>query len=193
MGPVLYLDYDGVLHPPDVRVTKSEPLRPRIYDGGRPTDHVLFEHAALLERILLPFQNVRIILSTSWVRMLGYEYTVQHLPASLQERVIGTVWRGFMLMSPPPTRHDAILTDAQERGIDHWLALDDDVDGWHESRMHLVVAPRNPWLGLAEPGLAEELSLALELLSSGQPLDLRLPNSGEPKMLSTVERLFGID
>ena len=71
MVPILYLDYDGVLHPADVRVNKSDPLRPRIYHKGQPTDRPLFEHAPLLARILDKFPDVRILLATSWVRQLG--------------------------------------------------------------------------------------------------------------------------
>jgi hypothetical protein len=63
MGPILYLDYDGVLHPSDVRITKAEPLRPRIYQNGRPTDRLLFENAPLLACILEAFPEVRISLA----------------------------------------------------------------------------------------------------------------------------------
>lgn len=58
MAPILYLDYDGVLHTPDVRVAKAEPMQPRIYEKGQPTDRPLFEHASLLVRILEVFPDV---------------------------------------------------------------------------------------------------------------------------------------
>jgi len=189
MTPLLYLDYDGVLHPADVRVTKDEPMQPRVYSGGQPTDHQLFEHAALLERILQPFPDVRISLATSWVRTLGYEFAKQQLPPALRAHVVGTIWQGFLLNYPPRTRHDAIAIDAEERGVERWLALDDDVDGWPEARRHLVVAPTNTWQGLAQPGVADELAHALDLLCSGGTLESRLPL--EPHIPSTVERLFG--
>jgi hypothetical protein len=188
MSPILYLDYDGVLHPADVRITKDDP-QPRVYDGGRPTDHPLFEHALLLERILQPFPDVRISLSTSWVRALGYELAKQQLPPGLRQRVAGTIWQGFMLTCPPPSRHDAITTDVEERGVQRWLALDDDIDGWHDNRRHLVVAPTDTWQGLAQPGIAEELAESLELLCAGKPLESRLPQLAHSP--STVERLFG--
>jgi hypothetical protein len=189
LKPILYLDYDGVLHPADVRVTKVEPAQPRVYVGGQPTDHPLFEHATLLERILEPFPNVRISLSTSWVRMLGYEVAVQQLPPGLRARVAGTIWQGFLLQFPPHTRHDAITTDVEERGVGRWLALDDDVEGWPAERRHLVVAPTNNWHGLGGPGVAEELAAALDLLCTGGALESRLPP--ESSVPSTVDRLFG--
>jgi len=189
MNPILYLDYDGVLHPADVRVTKAEPLRPRVYIGGRPSDHPLFEHALLLELLLLPFPDVRIVLSTAWVRTLGYEFTLQQLPPGLRARVVGTIWHTERLEHPPPSRHDAITDDAAERGADRWLALDDDREDWHEARRHLVVAPTNAWQGLAQPGVAEELTEALELLCSDRSLESRLPAASDSP--STMDQVFG--
>lgn len=186
--PVVYLDFDGVLHPADVRVTASEPLRPRVYNCG-PTDHPLFEHAPLLERILVPFPDVRIVLSTSWVSTLGYEFTVQQLPLALQARVIGTIWRGELLEHPPRTRYDAIQTDANMRGLDRWLALDDDEEGWPEEQRYRLIAPNNFWYGLAQPSRCEELTDALALLCAGKPLDSRLAKVAH--FPSTVEQLFG--
>lgn len=168
MAPILYLDYDGVLHPPDVRATAAEPLRPRVYEKGQPTDRLLFEHASLLVTILAAFPEVRISLATSWVRTLGYEFAVQQLPPALRTRVVGTIWQGWMLKFPPPRRYDAISVDADERGVGRWLALDDDVEGWPADRRHLLVAPKNLWQGLSQPGLADELSAALELLCASQ-------------------------
>jgi hypothetical protein len=186
----LYLDYDGILHPADVRVTKAEPRRPRVYQGNRATDRPLLEHAALLERVLAPFPDVKIILSTSWVRVLGYEFALQQLPLALRERVIGTVWQGFLLEHPPRSRYDAIQTDANTRGLQRWLALDDDVEGWPEEERYRLIAPNNSWYGLSQPGLAEELSEALALLCAGRPLEARLPHLDH--FPSTVERLFGV-
>jgi hypothetical protein len=185
--PVLYLDFDGVLHPADVRVTEAEPLRPRVYNGG-PTDHPLLEHAGLLERILTPFADVKIILSTSWVRVLGYAFTVQQLPEGLRARVLGTIWQGELLEHPPRTRYDAVQSDADARGVVHWLALDDDVEGWPDEQRYRVIAPNNAWHGLSQPGRAEELTEALALLCTGRPLKERLPQVTYSP--STVERLF---
>jgi hypothetical protein len=190
LAPILYLDFDGVLHPADVRVTREEPTRPRVYDGNQPTDYPLFEHAALLECILQPYPDIRISLCTSWVRMLGYEFAVQQLPPGLQARVVGTIWQGFLLQFPPRTRHDAIATDAAERGVQRWLALDDDTDGWPYEQRYRVIAPTNSWQGLSQPGRPDELSAALALLCSGGALESRL--SPEVPFPSTVERLFGL-
>lgn len=149
MGPILYLDYDGVLHPSDVRITKAEPLRPRIYQNGRPTDRLLFENAPLLACILEAFPEVRISLATSWVRILGYEFAVQQLPPALRARVVGTIWQGSMLRFP--RSGDMTPLPAMPKnggGGERWLALDDDIEGWPADRRHLVIAPTDSWQGL---------------------------------------------
>lgn len=158
--PILYLDYDGVLHPADVRVSPSEPRRPRVYARGQPTDRPLFEHLPLLERLLEPYPQVHIILSTSWVREFGYEFALEQLTPSLRERVIGAT------LYPAPARYFCIQIDAEERGLTHWLALDDDLNMWPEAELRRVVAPTDRLLGLAEPGVADELSAALAALCS---------------------------
>lgn len=186
--PVLYLDYDGVLHPADVRLTGAALARPRVYNGD-PTDHPLFEHAMLLERTLAPFPEVRLVLATSWVRTLGYQYTVQQLPLALRARVVGTIWQGLLLEHPPRSRYDAVQTDANDRGLQRWLALDDDTEGWPDEQRKHLIAPNNAWHGLSQPGVAEELSEALALLCAGRPLEARLPHLAH--FPSTMERLFG--
>lgn len=188
--PVLYLDYDGVLHPADVRVTAAEPRQPRVYQGSRPTSHPLFEHVTLLERCLEPFPDVKIILATSWVRVLGYEYTVRQLPPALRERVVGTIWQGELLEHPPRSRYDAIQTDATARGLERWLALDDDAEGWPDAERYRLIAPNNSWYGLAQPGVADELAEALALLCAGRPLEARMPQLAH--FPSTIERLFDV-
>lgn len=161
--PVLYLDYDGVLHPADVRVTLDEPRRPQVYIRGEPTSHPLFEHVKLLESLLEPFPTLRIILATSWVRELGFDFALSQLTPGLQSRVVGATWRQGMRIQPP-ARYYCIQVDAEERGLEQWLALDDDLYCWPEKELHRVVAPTDRLLGLAEPGIAEELQAKLSIL-----------------------------
>jgi hypothetical protein len=165
MAPILYLDYDGVLHAADVRVTREEPLRPQVYVCGEPTDQPMFLYASLLELILAPYPDLKIILATSWVRAFGYEYALGQLSPALQARVIGAV------RVPAPTRFDSIDIDAEGRGLAAWMALDDDICGWPAERRHQVVAPTDHVLGLAQPGVAVELAHRLAALCTGQPLE----------------------
>lgn len=158
--PILYLDFDGVLHPADVRVLPAD-RHPRVYVRGQPTDRPLFEHLPLLEQLLKPYPQLRMILATSWVREFGYEYALEQLTSSLRERVIGAT------PFPALARYYCIQIDAEERGVTKWLALDDDLNMWPESEMARVVAPTDRLLGLAQPGIAEQLSAALVGLCGG--------------------------
>ena len=183
--PILYLDFDGILHPADVRVTRDEPLRPRVYVSGEPTDQPLFLYASLLELILAPYPDLKIILATSWVRAFGYEYALGQLSPTLQARVIGAV------RVPAPTRFDSIDIDAEERGLTAWMALDDDICGWPDERRHQVVAPTDPLLGLAQPGIAAELACRLEVLSTGEPPEL-IAKSRHPAKTRTLSQLMAL-
>lgn len=178
--PTLYLDFDGILHPADVRMTKAEPLRPRVYVRGVATDQPLFRYMPLLELLLAPYPELKIVLATSWVATLGFNFAVNRLSSALQERVIGAT-------TPAPTRFESINRDAESRGLTRWLALDDDLEGWPEERRHLVVAPTNPVLALAQPGVAGELSQMLKALCAGRPLELETKVA---TVLPTVERLW---
>jgi hypothetical protein len=79
---ILFLDFDGVLHPDAVYRPHNRPLELR--GPGS-----LFMHAPVLEEILADFPDVGLVLSTSWVQAIGYEKTLKKMPASLKARVTG--------------------------------------------------------------------------------------------------------
>jgi len=90
---VLFLDFDGVLHPESVYFYHRR--GPVLVNA--PT-HRLFEHASLLERELLPYPSVKIVLSTSWVRRYhgSVAKVARHLTPSLRERIIGATYHSRM-------------------------------------------------------------------------------------------------
>jgi hypothetical protein len=154
---VLYLDFDGVLHHENVM---RHPRRGIYLDA--PPEFTLFQHAELLETLLAPYPDVRIVLSTSWVRVLGYSRTVKRLTPSLQERVIGATYHSRMserLFTLLP-RGVQVLDDVEQRRPADWIALDDDDVGWpEEHRDRLVLTDEQ--LGLSGSGTAEALSRKL--------------------------------
>ncbi|MFM0168842.1 hypothetical protein PQR33_05765 [Paraburkholderia sediminicola] len=78
---VAFLDIDNTLHASDAYF-----LDGRVTAGSSAS--VLFEFAPVPERLLTPYPSLVIILSSSWVEVLGYEFTVAQLPSnSLQARV----------------------------------------------------------------------------------------------------------
>jgi hypothetical protein len=125
---VLYLDFDGVLHPEDVR--RDRKRRPYV---ASPPGHTLFEHADLVADLLRPYPEVRIVLSTSWVRVYdSVSRATKCLPPELRLRVIGATYHrqmsvdGFLQMS----RGMQVWADVQRRSPDAWLAIDDDDSNW---------------------------------------------------------------
>lgn len=62
---VLYVDYDGVVHPDSVNRTRNG--IELLHRAG----HVLFENEPLLEAALAPYPNVRIVLWPSWQLIEG--------------------------------------------------------------------------------------------------------------------------
>lgn len=147
---VLYLDYDGVLHPDEVYLDAHN----RVYLRGEGT---LFEHAALLEAMLAPFPQLRIVLSTSCVRMKGFDRAWKRLPQALRERIIGATWHGRFTQDDQllewwinhSSRYEQILHDIKRRQPDDWLALDDDALGWPSTEAHRLVVC-DPMRGLGE-------------------------------------------
>jgi hypothetical protein len=154
MMDVLFLDFDGVLHPGDVwveRATRQVTLRT--------PGHELFESLPILIEALDPYPALKIVLSTSWVRTYGFEQTREFLPTTLQARVIGATydpsspeaWRWDRMR-----RYDTIALDVRRRRPDRYLALDDDAFGWPANEQGaLVLVPAA--LGLACPVTQELL------------------------------------
>jgi hypothetical protein len=148
---VLYLDFDGVLHSDDVgRDWHGKP-----YLRGQGS---LFEYANRLIAALDPYPAHKIVLSTSWVRILGFGYARERLPQTLRERVIGATWhsrfedddRLHAWWIHTSTRYQQIAEDVKRRQPSHWFALDDDARGWpRQARAHLVECDSE--LGLGEP------------------------------------------
>lgn len=132
---VLYCDFDHTLHRTDAYRTASGVV------PGSPTTP-FFEYAGLLERLLLPYPEVVIVLSTSWVEELGVDEARNRLPiASLRARVVGatydpndTVAANWSAM----TRGGQILRHVRLIGLKRWLAIDDGRAGFSGYESHLV-------------------------------------------------------
>lgn len=163
MARLLFLDFDGVLHPDAVYLTsRGVELR---------AEGELFMWAPVLVEALAPHQDVQIVLSTSWARNLGFHRARSVLPAALQARVIGATWHSAMGKGWP----DFIPWDAQTRyeqiqsylsrlsAPANWLAIDDDDRGWPDvDRNRLIFTIPN--LGLSAPNTTAELDKKLEAL-----------------------------
>ena len=155
---VLYLDFDGVLHHEDCW---WHPRRGPYLRAG--PEFTLFQHAPLLEELLSPYPNVKVILSTSWVRRYGVTHTAKQLPPGLRARVIAATFHTRMneaAFAEKP-RGVQVLEDVARRRPANWLALDDDSNGWAEgAERHLVLT--HPERGISEAGVLSALRVALQ-------------------------------
>jgi hypothetical protein len=150
---VCYCDYDGVLHDDAVYWSRSTGIHLRT-PGRR-----LFEWAFILEELLAPFPDVKIVLSTSWVRHKRFNFAKKQLPLELQSRVIGATFH-----SRDTPRHEfddmsrgmQIYADVQRRLPTRWIAIDNDDHGWPVwCRDHLIKTDDR--LGLSEGAVQEQI------------------------------------
>lgn len=140
---VLFLDYDGVLHPDSVYLIKR---RPTLKGEG-----TLFMWADILNDILIDFPEVKLVLSTSWCRELSFNRARRYLPDSLKRRVIGSTWHSAMKKDgftgefegknwwDQAGRYQQILRFVNRAGLSNWIAIDDQPEGWQDPDLNKLV------------------------------------------------------
>lgn len=135
---ILYLDFDGVLHPEAVywHPRRGAYLGRDVADG-----HALFEHAPLLESLLDPYPHVRLVLSTSWVREYRYSGAARRLTPGLRQRCVGATFHSAMDRAEfeRTPRGLQVAADVERRRPGAWLAVDDCTEGWPPLAMDHVV------------------------------------------------------
>jgi hypothetical protein len=166
-GELVYLDFDGVLHPDAVwfdRETKNVSLRA--------PGHQLFESIAVFEEAIAPYPSVQIVLTTSWVSTFGLAHTIQCLPETLQNRVIGATYDPTdpnAWLFDRLTRYDAIVQDVARRRPRCWLAVDDDGLAWpHNERDSLLLVPSAMGLQCAATRVSLQARLRAMVLASSR-------------------------
>lgn len=161
---VLFLDFDGVLHPDDVYRTRSG-LELRA--PGQ-----LMMHAGILLEILKEFPQVKISLSTSWVRILGYRRARSALSPDLQALTVSSTWHSKMPRAPLEgydmySRYQQIRAAVTRAGLKNWIALDDDpFESWPVNDRRLIRT--DPDLGLSSVLTQDELRAKLRALMGSE-------------------------
>lgn len=145
---ILFIDFDGVLHPNEVYLTKKGP---RLHARGE-----LFMWAPLLSSLLNDHPEISIVLSTSWVRHLGFYRARSYLPMEIQEQVIGATWHSQMARDwadqnwwDQASRYAQIQKYVGRANIRQWIAVDDDAEGWNVQEMQRLVLTEGN-LGLSQ-------------------------------------------
>jgi hypothetical protein len=161
---ILFLDFDGVLHPDEAYLVRGRPVLR--------TDGELFMWAGHLANALADHEHVRIVLSTSWARDLGFNRARRYLPEELRGRVIGATWHSGMSKGEDfgpvretwwdcATRYEQIRRYVDRAGLNDWLAIDDKPEGWTEEDNHRLIHTRSD-TGLSDPVVLDLLHRRLK-------------------------------
>lgn len=163
-APVLFLDYDGVLHPDEVRTFR---VKRKLHILLTVEGMSLFEWADLLRPALEAAPYTAVVLSTTWVKTTGFQYAKAQLPDWLQDRVVGGTWHqrdaqieGWGRWWEDMYRHEQIRHYVEKRQVSHWLAVDDNDKGWPETEKERLIKT-DSYLGLAQRGKVGELTARL--------------------------------
>lgn len=159
---LLFLDFDGVLHPSSVFLRNG---RPRLENGG---GGELFMWAPLLESAL-EGHPVRIVISSNWPRYRGFSRARDALPEGLRRLVIGSTHhsdRDFRAWYDTATRYEQISRYLARAQVTDWLAIDDlhegdELDDWPLAERHRLILT-NPHLGISDGATAAALAEALD-------------------------------
>lgn len=157
----LFIDFDGCLHHENVIRVNGHPF---CKEPGRS----LFEWVGFLEDVLHDAPHVRVVLSTSWVAILGFNRTKSYLPESIQTRVIGATFHSAYGNAygitkrewPTLSRFQQIMMYVARNPGHDWVALDDDDEGWPDAQRHHLVHSDSE-RGLSNPKTVEQLRSAL--------------------------------
>lgn len=156
---ILFLDYDGVLHPDEVFwdhrqgiVLRTDLLPPEYANA------TLFCYMHALEAILEDFPDVRIVLSTSWLHGIGYSRSRRRLSPALRKRVIGSTYHSkYTPAWGKLSRFEQILDHVGRHQLGlNWLAIDNDAAGWPEVQFDQLVLCHDH-LGIGDPATQQDL------------------------------------
>lgn len=158
---ILFLDFDGVLHPDAAYLKKGRPI---LRGEG-----CLFMWSQHLVDALEPYAEIEIVISSSWCRVFGYSRAKKFLCPSLQHRVIGGTWHSTMARSEfggfklphtwwdSATRYEQIIRYVRRARLEHWVAIDDDNEGWAEKDTERLILT-DPDLGISDPRALSQLA-----------------------------------
>ncbi len=115
---ILFLDFDGVLHPFFPRPDRSD------------EDNQLFSYLPRLEAVLREWGDWQIVIASSWRENRPWERVIQAFSQDIAARIVGST-PVIKPKEPPYSKHpryDEVLAylAANGRAEATWIALDDD-------------------------------------------------------------------
>lgn len=169
---ILFLDFDGVLHPDAVYLERRRPV---LRAEGE-----LFMWAPLLAEVLAEFQDVQIVLSTSWAREFGYSRARKFLPTALRQRTIGATWHSAMKWHTESmysrytltwwdnvSRYEQIKRWVERAACEEWLAIDDKPSGWADADSEKLILTDSA-RGLSDQDVIMQLVERMQNLNAGR-------------------------
>lgn len=145
---VIFLDFDGVLHPPKAIAGARPPLTPAQIRAGWPQT---FQHLPLLAQLLQGHINVGVVVSSSW-RLFLNEQELAELLQPIKDWYVGA-------LNPRMTQRDEAITQwLSEYEIADFVVLDDVpkfFSGYPSQWPQLMVC--NPALGIADQAVMQRL------------------------------------
>jgi len=132
---ILFLDFDGTLHPLWTYEAGQRTNVTRAYEGP------WLSEAATLAGLLVPHSaNVEVVISSLWSRRLTLEELRALLPSDLRGMVRDAIWTPDDKSPPPVGKFAPIQAWLQRAGCQQeWIALDDDNRNWPEDQSHRLV------------------------------------------------------
>lgn len=153
-APTLMLDFDGTLHVGNAILDERGNVS---LDSGRR----LLEFAPLLADLLVPYPDVQIVLTTSWLHTLDQETVVAFLPEALARRIVDTTQAIKPRLShilDGSERTYVVTSYALGKRLSCWMALDDRLYGMYSegtSASNFLKLDSN--VGLNDPAVLQRI------------------------------------
>ncbi|MHB8914867.1 MAG: HAD domain-containing protein [Thiobacillus sp.] len=182
---VLFLDFDGVLHPDSVYQRSNGAIE--MYSMLADEGHALFEYCGYLIDILKRYPHIHLNLSTSWVRVLrSVDKAKGYLPPALADKVLGAVWHpGEPASWASLSRYEQIIRFVRRYHLTRWVAIDDDAKGWPSNQSHRLVRT-NRHTGLSDPSVRDDLDKKLDAI-------MKIKIRADPRFDIRFRLNFGVD
>jgi hypothetical protein len=139
---ILFLDFDGTLHPNWTLYQRGNRQVAVPYSGP------WFVEAPILASIIEPYsEHIDIVISSWWAYTRSISEIAGLLPRGIASRITGSIWLSEQLSSyrdESMSRYRSIQIWLDHHDLtlaDNWIALDDDAYGWpSELRDRLIHA-----------------------------------------------------